>query len=330
MRRRDVIALIGGAAAWPLLARAQPPDQMRRIAVLMGVADVDPEGQSDVAALRAGLKELGWSEGHNLEIDLRWSAGNANRMRVLAAELVSLQPDVIVANATGPTTTLRQATETIPIVFVQVSDPIGSGFIASLARPGGNLTGFSMYELSMAGKWLQILKEIAPEVTRVAVMFNPQTAPYVPRYYLSSLEPAALQFKVELIKTPVQSSTAIEDVINGLAQPAGGGLAVMPDSFVLVHRELIVGLATKHRLPSISPYRSFTVDGGLISYGVNVPDLFRRSATYVDRILKGDKPADLPVQQPTRFELIANLKTAGALGLIVPSILLATADELIE
>ncbi|MGC2204279.1 MAG: ABC transporter substrate-binding protein, partial [Stellaceae bacterium] len=215
-------------------------------------------------------------------------------------------------------------------VFVQVSDPIGSGFIKSLARPRGNLTGFSMYELSMGGKWLEFLKEIAPAITRVALMFNPQTAPYVPRYYLSSLQAAAPQFKVELVTMRVQSPAEIEDAINALAQRADVGLAVMPDSFELVHRELIVALATKHRLPLISPYRSFTADGGLLSYGVDVPDLFRRSAAYVDRILKGEKPADLPVQQPTKFELVINLKTAKALGLTFPPALLVAADEVIE
>ncbi len=331
MRRRDVIALLGGVAvALPLNAGAQPLDQMRRIGVLMGLAEDDPEAQSDIAALREGLKEPGWNEGRNARIDLRWSAGDANRMRAFAAELVGLRPEVIVAHTTGPTIALRKATDTIPIVFIQISDPIGSGFITSLARPGGNLTGFSMYEPSMGGKWLEFLKEIAPAVTRVVLMFNPQTAPYVPRYYLSSFQAAAPQFKVELVSMRVQSAAEIEDAINGLAQRVDVGLAVMPDSFGLAHRELIVALATKQRLPLISPYRSFTADGGLISYGVDVPDLFRRSAVYVDRILKGEKPADLPVQQPTKFQLVINMKTAKALGLTIPPALLALADELIE
>jgi putative ABC transport system substrate-binding protein len=331
VRRRDFIAVLGGAAvALPLNARPQPLDKTRRIGVLMGLADGDPEGQSGIAALREGLKELGWSEGRNLVIDLRWSGGDANRMRVLAAELVSLRPNVIVGHSTGSTNALRQATDTIPIVFIQVSDPIGSGFITSLASPGGNLTGFSMYERSMGGKWLEILKEIAPAVKRVALMFNPQTAPYVPRYYLSSFQEAAQQFNVELITMPVRSPAEIEDTIKRLAQRAGGGLAFMPDTFLFAHRELIVGLVTKHQLPAISSYRSYTTGGGLVSYGVDIPDLFRRSATYVDHILKGEKPSDLPVQQPTKFELVINLDAAKALGLTVPPLLLAEADEVIE
>jgi putative tryptophan/tyrosine transport system substrate-binding protein len=331
MNRRDLLVLLGGAATLrSFAARAQKGDQMRRIGVLMGLAESDQEGQSDVTALQAGLKELGWSDGRNIAIDLRWTAGDSTRMRALAAELVGLHPDLLVGHSTPSTTALRQATDEIPIIFIQISDPIGSGFISSLASPGGNLTGFSNYELSMGGKWLQLLTEIAPGLTRVGVLFNPRTAPYVPRYYLVSFEAAALRHKLELVTMSVQSPAEIEDAIDRLAQQAGAGLAIMPDSFGLVHRDLIVGLTLKHRLPTISPYRDFILIGGLLSYGVDIPHLFRRSAAYVDRILKGERPNNLPVQQPTKYELVVNLKTAKAFGLTVPPILLAQADEVIE
>ena len=296
----------------------------------MGLAESDQEAQSDITALQAGLKELGWGDGRNIAIDVRWSAGDSARMRALAAELVGLHPDLLIGHTTGPTTALRQATDTIPIIFFQISDPIGSGFISSLARPGGNLTGFSSYELSMGGKWLQLLTEIAPGLKRAGILFNPQTAPYVPRYYLISFEEAASRHKVELVTLSVQSSAEIEDAIDRLAQQTDAGLAVMPDSFGLVHRDLIVGLTLKHRLPTISPYRDYALIGGLLSYGIDIPDLFRRSAAYVDRILKGERPENLPAQQPTKFELVINLKTAEALGLTVPPVLLAQADEVIE
>ena len=331
MRRREFIALAASAsAAWPLAAHPQQRDHKRRIGVLMGLAESDGEAQSDIAGLRAGLEELGWNQGRNIAIDLRWGAGDSNRMREFAAELVDLHPDLLIAHTTGPTIALREATDTIPIIFIQISDPIGSGFITSLANPGGNLTGFSNYELSMGGKWLQLLEEIAPGVTRVGLLFNPQTAPYVPRYYLSSFETAARQYQVALVTLSVQSPADIQNAIDGLAQRAGAGLAVMPDSFGLVHRDLIVGLAIEHQLPMISPYRSYVQSGGLLSYGIDIPDLFARAALYVDRILKGEKPGDLPVQQPTKYEFVLNLKTAKALGLTVPQSILARADEVME
>jgi putative tryptophan/tyrosine transport system substrate-binding protein len=331
VRRRDLIALLGGAVTLrPFPARAQKGEQARRIGVLMGLAESDEEARSDISALKAGLKELGWSEDRNIAIDLRWGAGDSSRMRALAAELVGLHPDLLIGHTTGPTTALRQATDTIPIIFIQISDPIGSGFISSLAGPGGNLTGFSNYELSMGGKWLQLLTEIAPGLTRVGVLFNPRTAPYVPRYYLISLEAAAPRHRVELVTLPVESPAEIEEGIDKLAQQAGAGLAIMPDSFGLVHRDLIVGLTLKHKLPTISPYRDYIAVGGLLSYGVDIPDLFRRAADYVDRVFKGERPGDLPVQQPTKFELVINQKTATALGLTVPPALFAQADEVIE
>jgi putative ABC transport system substrate-binding protein len=331
MRRRDLVALLSGVVgALPLDAHAQQRDQIRRIGVLMGLAESDREARSDIGALQAGLKELGWSDGRNVAVDIRWGAGDSDRMQALAVELVGLHPDLLIGHSTGSTTALQRLTDTIPIIFIQISDPIGNGFVASLASPGGNLTGFSNYELSMGGKWLQMLTEIAPELRRVGVLFNPQTAPYVPRYYLISFEVAALRHKVELITMSVQSPAEIEDAIDRLAQQAFAGLAIMPDAFGLVHRDLIIGLATTHQLPMISPYRVYTALGGLLSYGVDIPDLFRRSVAYIDSILKGEKPGNLPVQQPTKYELVVNMKTAKALGLTVPPVLLAEADEVIE
>jgi putative ABC transport system substrate-binding protein len=330
MRRREFIALLGGAAAWPIAAHAQQPDRVRRLGLLANVAESDPEAQAMVGALQQGLKELGWVEGRNLLVDRRWGAGNPGRVATLAKELVGLQPDVIVGYTTPAVLALRKETSSIPVVFVQISDPIGTGFVTNMAHPGGNITGFTNYESSMAGKWAEMLKEIAPGTARVAFLFNPETAPYVRRYYLGPLEAAVRSLGIQPWTTAVHDVREIESGIIAFAREPGGGLVVMPDSFNIVHRGRIVTLAAQHRLPSISPYRFAVTEGGLVSYGVDQVDLFRRAAAYVDRILKGEKPADLPVQAPTKFELVINLKTAKALDLDVPSTLLARADEVIE
>ena len=329
MKRRDFIRLVGGTAiACPFTARAQQPDRVRRIGVLMATAD-DSDGRSRIAAFQGGLQEWGWREGHNVRIDIRWAGGNIDRARAYAAELVGLLPDVIVAGSTSALRTLRNETHTIPIVFAQVSDPVGQGFVESLARPNANITGFTNFESSMTGKWLEILKEIAPRVGRVALMFNPDTAPYI-GYYLRALESAGPSLTVKPIAAPVHNPTDIESTLAALGRDAEGGLIVMPDTFTTVHRKLIVSLAAQHRVPTIYTFRYFAAEGGLISYGSDTNDLFRRVASYVDRILKGVKPAELPVQAPMKFELVINLKTAEALGLTVPPTLLFQADEVIK
>ena len=329
--RRDFITLLGGAAAaWPLAARAQQGERVRRVGVLSNFAESDLEAQSMVEALHQTLQELGWVEGRNLRFDHRWAAGNSTRIQAFAKALVALQPDVIVGHVTPAVTALRKETSTIPIVFIQVSDPIGAGFIANLAHPGGNITGFTTYEPSMVGKWVEMLKEMAPRVSRLAFLFNPQTAPFVTRYYQGPLESSARSLGIQPSANPVHNASEIESVITALAREPGVGLIVMPDSFNIVHRERIIALAAQNKLPAISPYQFMVAEGGLMSYGIDVVDLFRRAAAYIDRILKGEKPADLPVQAPTKFALVINLKTAKALGLDVPPTLLARADEVIE
>ena len=328
--RRELLAALGGAAAaWPLAARAQQPEQMRKIGVLMGFAESDPDGQAFVAAFREGLQKLGWVEGRNIRIDTRWAAGDTELMQRFAKELVALQPDLMLSHLTPTTTALLQQTRTIPIVFALVADPIGSGFVASFARPGGNVTGFIFTEPTMAGKWLELLKEIAPGVTRVAMMFNPATATYA-EYWLNPFKAAAVSFAMEAIAAPVRDRSELETVIAAQARDPNGSLISMPDSFADAHRVEIISLAARYRLPAVYPYRFFTELGGLLSYGIDVTDNFRRAATYADRILKGEKPSDLPVQAPVKFELAINLKTARALGLTIPPPLLAIADEVIE
>jgi putative tryptophan/tyrosine transport system substrate-binding protein len=333
MRRRDFISLLGGAAAssslWPLVARAQPGDRVRRIGVLMGVAESDPEGKARVAAFRQALADLGWTDGRNLRVDYRWAAGDLDRVRAHAAELTALAPDVLVGNGTAVLAALRDATRSIPIVFVIVNDPVGQGFIPNLARPGGNITGFSFLEYSMVGKSLELLKKLAPGVDRLAVMFNPETTPhYIP--FLRSFATAPLSIPVEVNAAPVHATADIEAAAVKLAAEPGGGLLVPPDAFTLVHRGLIMRSAAQHRLPAIFSYRRFVREGALISYGPDTVDIFRRSADYVDRILKGTSPGDLPAQAPTKFELAINLNTAKTLGLDVPPTLLALADEVVE
>ena len=331
MRRREFITFIGGAAAaWPLAAHGQQPERLRRIGVLMSLAAGDPVAHREIMALHQGLQELDWTDGRNMKIEYRWAAGDIDRMRTLAKELVGLQPEVIVARATPVADALARETRTIPIVFAQLSDPVGSGLVSSLAHPGGNVTGFTNVESSMSAKWLQLLKEIAPSVARATFIFNPATAPTRGSFFLEPFEAAAPSLGVQAIATSVQSAGDIERAFGAAAREPGGGVIVMPDTFILGHRELVVGLAVRHRLPAVYPFTFWVPAGGLMSYGSDSPDLFRRAAAYVDRILKGAKPADLPVQAPVKFQLAINLITAKALGLTVPPTLLARADEVIE
>jgi putative ABC transport system substrate-binding protein len=331
MRRRDFISLVGGSAvAWPFAARAQQGSRMRRIGVLMPFAESDPDAMAQLSGFIQGLAQLGWTDGRNVRMDLRWAAGSVDRTRMFAKELVDLQPDVILAHSTPATAAIQRETRTIPIVFAVVSDPVGVGFVASLPRPGGNLTGFVHMEASMGGKWLELLTEIAPGVKRATIMFNPNTAPYARSYYLPAFEAAAQSFKVAPIVAPVHSEAEIETVITSLGREPGGGLVVLPDTFSYVHRATIILLAARNNVPAAYFDNTFAVDGGLFSYGPDLVDIFRRAAPYVDRILKGERPADLPVQAPTKYVLTLNLKTAKALGLDVPWILQQRADEVIE
>ena len=330
MKRRAFIMLLGGAAAaWPLAGRAQQPERMRHIGVLIGVAD-DAETKSWVAAFRKRLDELGWKVGSNLQIEERWTAGDPEQNRVFASELLAMKPDAIFAFSSVAVAALRQESRTVPIVFTAISDPVGSGFVESLARPGGNATGFTNFVPTMAAKWLEVLKEIAPQVQRAVLLFNPQTAPYVAQYYQRPFEAAAPSFGVQATAAVVHRTGEIEAAIADMVREPGGGLVVPPDNFSYVHRELIFALAARHRLPAVYPFRFMAREGGLISYGVDLGETFPRAAEYIDRILKGTKPADLPVQAPTKFELAINVKTARALGLDVSPTLLARADEVIE
>ena len=330
MRRRELITLLSGAAvAWPLVARAQQPDRMRRIGVLMGFAESDREGQAFVAAFKEGLQKLGWAEGRDIRIDYRWTALDKELMQRFAKELVALRADVILSHITPTTAALLQQTRTIPIVFGLLADPIGSGFVASFPRPGGNVTGFVTMQPTMGGKWLELLKEIAPRVARVAALFNPATAPYA-EYWLNPFKAAAASFAVQAIVAPVHDASELESIVAAQAHEPNGGLIVMPDTFMNEHRSEITSLAARYRLPAIYPYRVFAEFGGLLSYGDSLTDNFRRAASYVDRILKGEKPSELPVQAPVKFELVINLKAAKALGLDVPVHLQQRADAVIE
>ncbi len=331
MRRREFIGLFASTAvAWPLTARAQQPDRVRRLGVMVsGPTEADAEGQARVAALKVGLLERGWVEGRNLKIDYRWPGADTGRMRVYAAELVGLNPDVIFAAPSGALAEVQRATRTIPVVFVQVSDPVGAGFVASLAHPGGNITGFALFEFGVGSKWLELLKQIAPSVARVAVIYDPIT-PNAPGY-LPLIQAASRSSGVDVFAHSVHSTTEIEAVITAFAAgPNGGGVIAIPSALITEQRNLIISLANRFRLPSVFAFRYYAEAGGLVSYGVDNIDLYRRAAAYVDRILKGEKPGDLPVQEATKFQLIINSKTAKALGLTVPPALLATADEVIE
>jgi len=329
VKRRDFIKLLGGAAAWPLAARAQQPDRVRRIGVLMAFAESDREAQSWVAAFREELSKLGWTGGRNIEIDTRWATADVESMQRFAKELVALQSDLILTSSTPATAAMLQQTRAIPIIFVWVADPVGSGFVASLPRPGGNVTGFTPIEGSLGGKWVELLKEIAPRVARVILVFNPAMATFV-ESYLNPFRAAAASLGVDAILAPVHDMSELESVIAAQARESNGGLVVIPDAFTIGHRAEITLLAARYRVPAVYWSRFFADVGGLLSYGVNPLSEFRRAASYADRILKGDKPADLPVQAPTKFELVINLKTAGTLGLTVPPSLIATADEVIE
>jgi putative tryptophan/tyrosine transport system substrate-binding protein len=329
MRRREFITLLGGAAAaWPLAARAQQGERMRRIGVLMGFATTDPEAQAYQRAFSQRLRELGWTDGTTARFDYRWASGDRERFKAYASELVALKPDVILANTTPAVAALRQETTTIPIVFVQIADPVSQGFVSNLARPGGNMTGFDFVDFSVGGKWLELLKEAAPAVTRVAVMYNPQT--FSPAGYLPSLRSAATTLRVEVTEAPVRDDGEIERVITAMSERPGGGLTVMAEVFMAAHRAPIIALAARHRLPVMYPRRIYVMDGGLMGYGTDVGELFKRAAGYVDRILKGADPGELPVQRPTKFELALNLKTAKTLGIEFPPKVLALADEVIE
>jgi ABC-type uncharacterized transport system substrate-binding protein len=329
MRRRDFIkVIIGFAAAWPLGARAQQADRIRRIGVLMGLAADDSEGQARVAAFLRGLQEAGWVVGRNVQIDYRWSAGDADRGRRYAAELVALAPDVILGAGSLGLGALLQATRVVPIVFVHVPDPVGAGFVDSLARPGGNATGFTLFEYSTSGKWLELLKQIAPGVTRVAVLRDPAITGGIGQF--SAIQAVTTSLGVEVSPVNVRDEGEIERAITAFARGGNGGMIVTGSGSAVLHRERIVTLAVRYKLPAIYFERPFVTAGGLICYGPNLPDQYRRAADYVDRILKGEKPGDLPVQAPTKYEMVINLKTAKALGLTLPPSLLASADEVIE
>ena len=332
MRRREFIAGLGGAvAAWPVTASAQQPDRTRRVGMLLVYSEGDPEGQANTRGFQEELQKLGWTEGRNIRIDHRWTGADPTRAKAYAAELVGSTPDVIVTQSTLSLATALKETRTIPIVFVYVGDPVGQGFVTSLAHPGGNATGFTAFEFEMSGKWLKLLKEIAPHAARIAIVFNPEAAPYA-NNFVRTITAVAPSFGTELIVSPIRNAADIESAVAGVADKSNGGLIVIPDSFTSANRGLIISLAARYRLPAIYAYRYNAVDGGLLSYGhdSDTTDQFRRAAQYVDRILKGTKPADLPIQQPTKFELVINLKTAKTLGLNVSAALLSLADELIE
>jgi putative ABC transport system substrate-binding protein len=328
MKRRTFIAGLGSAAAWPVMGRAQQPDRMRRIGVLMPGDENDPEQRARLSAFTQANADMGWVDGRNVRMDLRWAGGDINRIRALAHELVGLQPDIIVTNGTPATAAVQRETRTIPIVFGNASEPVASGLVPRLDRPGGNVTGFGIYEATLGGKWLGLLLEIAPGLKRVAIMFNPDTAPA--SAYMPSFETAAKSLKVATIIAPVRSDVELETAVIALGREPGGGLVVLPDVFTLVHRAPIILAAARNNVPAVYWQSDFAKDGGLLSFGPDLLDNFRRAATYVDRILRGAKPGDLPVQFPTKFEMVVNLKTAKALGLTVPQSILLSADQVIE
>ena len=330
MKRREFITLVGGTViAWPLAARAQQGERVRRVGVLSILAESDVNWRANIEVFQHRLQELGWTDGRNIQINYRGAAGNVERLNTLAKELADWR-DLLLATNTPALAALQRMTDLVPIVFVQVSDPIGDGFVASLARPGGRITGLTNFEPTMGGKWLEILKEIAPGLVRVGLLFNPQTSPGRGSFYSRQIEAAAATFAMQTIPMPLRNATEIEPAIIEFARNSNSGLVILSDPFVVTHRGLVMGLAARHRLPAIYPFRYIAMAGGLVSYGVDVADSYRRMATYVDRILRGAKPADLPVEAPTKFELVINLKTAKALGLTVPATLLGRADEVIE
>jgi putative tryptophan/tyrosine transport system substrate-binding protein len=329
MRRRDFILAGGATIAWSLDGRAQQSNQLRRIGVLFGVAETDLEGHVWDAAFRKRLAELGWIDGRNVKVETRWNNGSMDRNKLLATELVRTSPDVLLAVTTPVTAALQHETHTIPIVFASVSDPVGSGFVASLHNPGGNITGFINMEASLSGKWVEMLRQIAPRLSRVAILFNPQTAPQA-HYYLETFRYAMTALSLASVEEPVHSTAEIEAVMTKLGSEPGAGIVVMPETSMVVYREMIISLAAHYRIPTIYPLRIFVIDGGLISYGINYPEMFRQAASYVDRILRGEKPNELAVELPTKFELVINLNTAKAIGLTFPPTLMASADEVVE
>jgi putative ABC transport system substrate-binding protein len=330
VKRREFTRLLGGATvAWSVAAHAQQTERVRRIGVLTSSAESDQEGQSSLAAFREGLRKLGWMEGRNSEIDIRWAAADVELMKRFAKELVTLQPDLILTSSTPATAAMLQQTRTIPIIFVLVADPVGSGFVASLPRPGGNATGFTPIVGSLGGKWVELLKEIAPRVARVTLLFNPPTATFV-EGYLNPFKAAAASLGAEAIVAPVNDMPGVESLVTTEAREPSSGLVVIPDAFTVGHRAEITALAARYHVPAVYWSRSFAEVGGLISYGPYIVDEYRRAASYADRILHGSKPSELPVQAPVKFELVVNLKTAKALGLEIPPSLLARADEVIE
>jgi putative tryptophan/tyrosine transport system substrate-binding protein len=332
MKRREFLSVFGGAAAaaWPLAARSQQSERTRRIGVLMAFNETDARPKAWLSLFTQGLSELGWTDGRNLRMDVRWAADNVDRMQMFAQELVDIHPDVILAFGTPVTAALQRATRTIPIVFAIVSDPVGEGFVASLARPGGNITGFHNSEASIGGKWLELLVEIAPRANRIAMIFNPETAPGHGKYYMPDFEAAARSLNVTPIAASVRSVAELDNVISDLGHEPGGGFVAMADFFLFINRATMISLAAQNKVPAIYPWSEVPTAGGLISYGPDLGDIVRRAAPYVDRILKGAKPADLPVQVPTKFEIAVNVKTAKALGLQVPPSILVRADQVIE
>ena len=328
MRRRDFLgALVGTAVAWPLAGRAQQAERMRRVAILMGLAEDDPETKARLEKFRTDIEKLGWSEGRNVHIEIRFAPAGANA-QALAKQLIALQPDVILAHSAQVADVVQRETRTIPVVFVNVSDPIGAGFIASLARPGGNFTGVLHYEVGIVGKWLAMLKEIAPRVTRAAVVGDPKSPVF--NYFVRAAETAGPSLAMEIVSAPVERAADIERSIDSFAQLPNGGLIFPPDITTITHRDLIIAMAARHRLPAIYPFRLFVVNGGLMSYGTDQVTMFGQTASYIDRILRGANPADIPVQAPTKYETTLNLKTAKALDLAVPPGLIVAADEVIE
>jgi len=330
MRRREFTRLLSGATvAWTVAAHAQQTGRVRRIGILTSSAENDPEGQSSIAAFREELRKLGWTEGRNIAIDIRWAAADVEAMKRFAEELAALQPDLILTSSTAAAAAMLQQTRTIPVIFVIVADPVGSGFVASLPRPGGNATGFTPIVKSLGGKWVEILKEIAPRLSRVALLFNPTTATFI-ESYLEPFKAAAASVGAEAIIAPVNDMRDLEPLVAAEARTSNSGLVVIPDAFTTRHRAELITLATRYRVPAVYWSRSYTEAGGLISYGPFIADEYRRAAAYADRVLKGSRPSELPVQAPVKFELVVNLKTAKALGLDVPPSLLAAADAVID
>jgi putative tryptophan/tyrosine transport system substrate-binding protein len=329
MRRREFIALLGGTAAWPLSARAQRPDQIRRVGVLVGLAEDDPDSKPRLGAFRLGLEKLGWSEGRNIHLDVRFALpANEQQVQIMVKELLALSPDVIVSQSTAPTAAFRRETRNVPIVFIAVGDPVGAGFIANLARPGSNLTGLTLYEGSLAGKWLAMLKEIDPRVTRAAFIINPKTSSFA--HFAREAETMAQSLGIELTLSTIENAGDIGRVVEAFASLPNGGLVFPPDATTTSNRDVAVTLAARYRLPAVYAWRQFVTAGGLMSCGSDFVELFRQTASYVDHILRGSSPADLPVQAPTRYQTVLNLKTAKALDLTVPASLLVAADEVIQ